>query len=539
MHIKNVTIEGFKRFTKLIIRDLPATARLVVLTGPNGSGKSSLFDSFLTWYGHHREWGGFDAAYHTKTGCTLRSWSDSVRLEFDAPIPNQPDQRKKLFYFRSAYRHEPEFLVESFNRQPSQLDDNQHVKRMIQQDIHVSANYRRIVATTVAEVFGGKHDNLNVGDLRERLIGQIRTSMQHVFDGLLLSGTGNPLEDGSFYFDKGASQNFHYRNLSGGEKAAFDLLLDFVVKREVYDDTVYCIDEPELHMHTRTQGLLLQEMFELLPERSQLWISTHSIGMMRRACQLAEAKPDQVVFLNFNAPSYDVEVEMKPTKPNRQFWKSMLSIALDDLAGLVAPSQVVLCEGEPKVTGSDPKKRKGRAEFDAACLRQIFSPHMPDTDFLAVGNASDVRTDRLGAGGVIQTLVEGTKTIRLIDRDDCSAAEVKEHLAAGVRVLSMRHLEGYLYDDEILTRLGESRGMADKVPELLAAKTTALAESGKRGNPPDDVKSASGPIYDEVKRILGMTQCGNNSDAFCRDTLASLIVPGTSVYHRLSADIFG
>jgi hypothetical protein len=286
--------------------------------------------------------------------------------------------------------------------------------------------------------------------------------------------------------------------------------------------------------------LLLEEMERLIPERSQLWISTHSIGMMRRACQIAETNQGRVVFLDFSEKIYDSEVEIKPTIPNRQFWKGVLEIALDDLAGLVAPRQVVLCEGRPKM--DDPgylKKGKDRSEFDAACLRRIFSPQLPDTDFLSVGNASDVQTDRLGAGKVISTLVSGTKIIRLIDRDDCSETEVKEHLNAGVRVLSQRHIEGYLYDDEILTRLCEWAGKPEKVNEVLAFKISAITDSTKRGNPADDMKSASGQTYEQTKRILGLTKCGNSSDAFCRDTLAPLIVPETEVYRRLLADIFG
>ena len=33
----------------------------------------------------------------------------------------------------------------------------------------------------------------------------------------------------------------HYKNLSGGEKAAFDLLLDLHVKKKYFPDSLYCI----------------------------------------------------------------------------------------------------------------------------------------------------------------------------------------------------------------------------------------------------------------------------------------------------------
>jgi len=38
-------VKSFKRFHDLVISDLPASARLIVLAGPNGTGKSSLFDA--------------------------------------------------------------------------------------------------------------------------------------------------------------------------------------------------------------------------------------------------------------------------------------------------------------------------------------------------------------------------------------------------------------------------------------------------------------------------------------------------------------
>ena len=51
---------------------------------------------------------------------------------------------------------------------------------------------------------------------------------------------------------------------SGGEKAAFDLVLDLVIAKKVYDDTIFCIDEPEGHMNARIQAELLSVLYEVL-----------------------------------------------------------------------------------------------------------------------------------------------------------------------------------------------------------------------------------------------------------------------------------
>jgi hypothetical protein len=56
----------------------------------------------------------------------------------------------------------------------------------------------------------------------------------------------------------------------------------------------------------------------------------------------------------------------------------------------VAPSEVVICEGNP----AGPVSGKN-AEFDARCYDTIFAVEFPDVKFLAGGNATDVARDRL------------------------------------------------------------------------------------------------------------------------------------------------
>lgn len=341
------------------------------------------------------------------------------------------------------------------------------------------------------------------------------------------------MQNGSFYFEKGTSHNFHYKNLSGGEKAAFDLLLDLIIKRISYDNTVFCIDEPETHMHTRLQARLLEELVRLIPDNCQLWVATHAIGMMRKARELQSANPDEVAFVDFYDHDFDQPVVLTPVQVDRNFWARTLNVALDDLAELVAPSRVVLCEGRP-VGG-----RQSKAEFDAQCYRIIFAGEFPDTDFISVGNEAEVRTDQVGIGRTIQTLVRGTTVIRVVDQDDRTAEEVAELRKEGVRVLSRRHLESFLLDDDVLSKLCESVERPECLPQVLAAKNKAISDSVARGNPPDDVKSAAGLIYVAIKQILGLTQSGNTSDAFLRYTMAPLVRPDTRAYAELKHDLFG
>ena len=45
MKIKSIKLKNFKRFIDLTIKEIPETAKLVVMIGPNGCGKSSIFEA--------------------------------------------------------------------------------------------------------------------------------------------------------------------------------------------------------------------------------------------------------------------------------------------------------------------------------------------------------------------------------------------------------------------------------------------------------------------------------------------------------------
>lgn len=116
---------------------------------------------------------------------------------------------------------------------------------------------------------------------------------------------------------------------------------------------------------------------------------------------------------------------------------------------------------------------------------------------------------------------------------------VSECNTRGIKVLSRRYIECYLLDDEIITKLCQVNGRDDKIEECLEIKKKCLSDTVERGNPVDDVKSASGTMTVFFKRILKLRQCGNTREAFLRDTMAPLITEETQVYKCLGNEIFG
>ena len=205
-------------------------------------------------------------------------------------------------------------------------------------------------------------------------------------------------------------------------------------------------------------------------------------------------------------------------------------LAFGDFAKLMLPKSIVFCEGDPN--GS---KRK---DFDKRIYTTIFGDTHPEAFFISGGSCNDIEDIEKKHGEIISTLLNNSEIIKIVDRDDRSAQEIEELSKKGIKVLSKRTLESYLLDDTVIEKLCENVGQQEKYEDCLQEKAHAISASISRGNPEDDLKSARGDIYTALKRILGLTKCGNNADSFIRDTMALLITPDMDVYKQLESDIF-
>ena len=526
MRIKSIHIENFKRFTDLYIEGIPSTAKLVVVVGPNGCGKSSLFDAFLDWHGRFAGWGySGDEPYYRKDAQKSFGWGSNVTLH----LYDNPTLGRNSLYVRTAYRNEPDFSVHEITNpaEPATLFQG---RRLIDLDMTVSDNYRRVVYETTAGVYDEENDEKKVKVLREELIGQIRESMHSVFEGLVLNNIRNPLDTegsyGSFSFAKGSSKSYHYKNLSGGEKAAFDLLLDIHLKRRYFTDAIYCIDEIETHLHTGIQGRVLLELAKVLPDNSQLWVTTHSLGVLRAAQQMEIGRPGSVSIIDFEGVDLDVPSVIRPTTLNRVSWEKMLSITLDDLSARIAPEFIVVCEGS-----SIGNRRKN---FDATVYEQVLGTQEPGIVFVSGGSSQQVTDTGNSVREILERILPQTTIVPLSDRDDKTPQEIADF--EGI-VLSERNLESYLLADEVIEALVRQEGKDHLLSDAIKVKTDAIASSVSRGNPADDLKSAAGDIHVGLRRLLELQQAGNDKEAFMRYTMAPLIVPGTRTYQKLKADI--
>ncbi len=510
MKIKNIRLTNFKRFDDLTIDLGNNLYRLVVLVGPNGCGKSSVFDSFEQVGGRTKP--GFiqDQSY-------LRKKQDmewNVIIDTDAGNFTKANNAPKNFcYLRSAYRVEADFQVNSIQRKQEVLNDELRPKRMIDVDQRVADNYERLVGEAVEGVFSGEKDGNSVKELREQLVGRLQKSMTEVFPDLFLTDLGNPLSNGQFYFTKGSMKDFPYKNLSGGEKGAFDILLDLIVKTREFNNTIIAIDEPDLHMHSSLQRSLLREIYDIIPDDCQLWIATHSIGFIRGACELARTNSNMVALIDCAGRDFDSVQVLTPEILGPSRMRKIFETAVDDLAYMIIPSTIVICEGSLQKETSAEKK-----ELDEKIYNRIFF----DQDVLFI--AGDCKATAQKAGSLLFDIVKKAGSLRkistLVDKDNLTAEQIKKHQISKPqqKFLGRREIENYLFDDEILKKYCENKNI----------------DFNKITNKPADI------VNDDIKSIQGaiMNQCGFTG---CIDNfkieLSFFVKPDTNIYSELKSCI--
>ena len=236
MRIKTVRLKNYKRFTELTIADLPETARLVVLVGPNGTGKSSVFDSFLLKAKaavNNVRLSGDTEQYYDKVpqSQTTGEVATRVGIEFHGADEGHVDW-SAAFQVRSAYRNESDFRIQQL-RATRPTDAEPRIARIIDPDESVSKNYQRMVWKRLQDLDRDAPEEVTIGEYRRESLGDLQKAMRRLFSdpGLSLQDFGG-IQAGSFRFSKGTVADFHYKNLSSGEKAAFDILLDVFVKRD-------------------------------------------------------------------------------------------------------------------------------------------------------------------------------------------------------------------------------------------------------------------------------------------------------------------
>ena len=523
MRITSVHLRNYKRFTDLRITDIPQSARLVVMVGSNGSGKSSVFDAFLLKsHSQRNNWALRDGIYggyllKDETADAHPSNTSEVARLVDIGLDREVNEWSRVFNIRSPYRHEADFANTNLGPVKPAYESSRF-PRIIDQDQAVSDNFNRLGRSALHSALSSEPEDKSLGQFRKDTLGEIKLALEKLFDEPVLSlqDLGAGIDSGAFRFRKGSIRDFHYKNLSGGEKAAFDLLLDVFVKRSEYPDAIYCIDEPESHVASAIHGRLLEALLDLLPDESQLWIATHSTGFVRKAVELS--RNGQVAFLDFSGHDFDGPVTLSPTTPNQSFFRKMYDVLQSDLAGLVAPACIILCEGSEAT--------------DARIYNIVFEESHPETLFIPRGGSNSVEKSDIVS--VLEAVIPKVKVWRLIDRDDMPDSTRDEKIGSGIRVLRRREIENYLWDESVVRKALQNIGAEDTIIDgILEAYPFSIPTT-------DDMKrdNQQQSFFERIRKAGGVSLPGRNPKEFASAHLARALRETEGVYQELHEDVF-
>jgi ABC-type cobalamin/Fe3+-siderophores transport system ATPase subunit len=533
MRIRKLQLKnGYKRFHDLTINLGDAPARMVALVGPNGCGKSSVLDGMLFHHNAHGaigDKGGKSHEYHSMTQ-TPNFSHDNVIIEFDSGVYQEVRQRKRttgnentMFSFRSPYRYNSNLRVTQSKAVTDIRLNNYGATAAIDLDDKMEVSYRRLNVKFNKYL---KEQDCRPSEAKAKIIGDLNDSISNCIN-LSVSSIGDiEASQGTLYFTKpDHPSEFEFNVLSSGEKEVVDLLLDLYLRKDEFDDTIFLIDEPELHISTRIQGRLLKEIDRLIGDNCQIWITTHSIGFMREiqenfkdTCQVIHFRGDY----DFASTAYTLE----PISLSAATWRSLFEIALDDLSQLVCPKLLVYCEGrdQPGTNGAE----RG---MDAKVFNTVFGETHSDTLFISSGGNTELDQRSEIAIALLSKVFPLLEILVLKDRDMASGKATSENDRKIYldnnpqfhRVLKRWEIENYLYDKVVL----QSYCSANDLTFDEKAYDSLVKDVHNQ-----DLKSET----QRIKNICGIV--GSISQDNFKVTLSKHLTQDMDVYSELEACIF-
>ena len=278
MRIQQIKLTNFKYFDNLTL--ITENRDVVVLLGPNGVGKSCVFDAI------------FSASENSKYRSTTQDYTyyrkdkkkdhnvDIVLDDGSILTITANNQEKKVFYGRTSYRFTKEISRSQIGGGTGNAvsKDQDGKLRLSDLDQRIENDVEVALSEMLIEV--QKKEGKTDVDIVNKVIGPTNESLARIFGGssLKIKEIVDPIQGENnqcdVKFEKNGS-DFSFKNLSAGEKEIFDIIFNFHRRKEKWiRDGVYYIDEPDLHINTKIQRNLFDELVRLAAEvNAQLWMS--------------------------------------------------------------------------------------------------------------------------------------------------------------------------------------------------------------------------------------------------------------------------
>lgn len=462
MRIKKIQLKkGYKRFHDLTIDLGDDPKKIIALVGPNGCGKSSVMDGLLYITNAHGRIGNQnqkDYMYHSMNQESDYNWQNiSVEFtsgDFQAVMSQKAELNKQrtIFSFRSPYRYNSHLKVTESQATSEIKLNNYGATTTSDLDDKMVENYRRLYIRYNNYL---NQNDCKPSEAKSKIIGDLNNSLKNCLELEIVSIGNIEANQGTLYFTKiDHPKKFEFNVLSSGEKEVVDILLDLYLRQDEYKDTVFLIDEPELHINTSIQKRLLLEIDKLIGPDCQIIVATHSIGFLRALQD--ELKNDcQIIQFKKGINWASTTQTLIPIKKTLSKWKEIFETALDDLTGLVSPKRIIYCEGKDKPGSNGLEKG-----FDAKVFNNIFGEKYHDALFISSGGNTEL-DQRSGIALAIMTKVfSDIEILVLKDRDVSSGKPNTENdrqiylqnNPQHFRILKRFEIENYLFDKEVLKK---------------------------------------------------------------------------------------
>ena len=447
MRIKKIELKNFKRFSDLVIGEIPETSKLVLLIGSNGSGKSCLFDAF-DWLkkSPDTEWSEISLSsasrYYYKIFINSASFKvelyenltiDKIKLHENLTIDkinNRIIQGKELvnkFIGRSSIRIVPRITNEAnISNIKSDADrPNSYIDQDERFNTDAFTFIEQISSALREPVFQGK--DANTLQIFKDFIEPLNNSLRNIFGEnektsirITQFEGAKPNKPANLIFKKGGSE-IGYELLSHGEKQVIILLINFIVRKESYQDSIIFIDEMDCHLNTALQYSLLKEITERwIPNSSQFWTASHALGFIDYAKKSTEASIIDFDLLDFDQP------------------QTLFPMAKDDLD--------VYEIAIPKAMLFEIMKSK----------KVIFCENQNDEYYNLLGLENKIFVGVRDARDVFLKVKNDDFAYSIRDRDffsDDEIAKIKEKYP-NHNILKYRNFENYLYHPNNIAELG-------------------------------------------------------------------------------------
>lgn len=451
MRITNLKIENFKRFTDLSVKQIPESAKLVLLIGSNGSGKSSVFDAF--------DWLKKDLYYISKSTDgeeyyqkdagfepTLEiMFSDGSAIKKDGFVYGIKEYK---FIGRSSIRIVPR-ISNQYN--PAQIiEDTDSPNSYIENDTRFTNDvysYIQQINNALREpVFSGR--SADTYKIFQDFIAPLNSSLMNILgeEGrttiqIAEFEDAGPQKNAKLIFKKGSSK-INYDLLSHGEKQIVILLLNFIVRRKYYEDAIIFIDEMDCHLNTAIQYRLLEEIVtKWIPDSAQLWTASHALGFIDYA-----RKSEQAAIIDFDLLDFDLPQTLFP-QPKSSLEVYEIAVPKIVLFELMKDRKLVVCENQ-------------NDEYYNLLL-------LPDTIFVGVKDARDV----------FLHIKRDARYHSLRDRDFLSDTEIQKIQAEypNHHILRYYDFENYIYHPQNIAEIApEDFSKEVYVAEIVTQKNQKL-----------------------------------------------------------------